>query len=185
MPGRERGLALVTVLLLLALLLVLAMVVGERTVRMTRDSACNGAREQALQAAAAAVEWARLPLAATYRDTQGWRDYLAAVGSAERYAQEPAFRLTVGGNTAELFVRDNADGDDDPRRDNDLKVYVLARVRTSLGPEALVESLCRLDGMAGGSYAQGRGSALRDGQVAGEGPDDLATAARAEFRVTE
>ena len=185
MPCRERGLALVTVLLLLALLLVMALVLGKRVIRTTRDTACNGAREQALQAATGAIEWVRLPLAATYRGTHGWNDHLAAAGSAERYPSQPAFRLPVGGYAAELYLRDNADGDDNPQRDNDLKLYILARVRTPLGPEALVESLCRLEGAAGAGYAQARGSAGRDGQVAVDGPAELTTVSGSGVGVAE
>lgn len=185
MSCRESGLALVTVLLLLALLLVLAMVLGERVVRATRDTACNGAREQALQAATAAIEWVRLPLAATYRSTQGWSGHLASAGGVERYPQDPVFRLPVGGYAAELYLRDNADGDDDPHRDNDLQLYILARVRTPLGPEAVVESLCRLEGAAGDGYTQARGSAGRDGQIAVDGPAELSTAPRSGFGLVE
>ena len=185
MPCRERGLALVTVLLLLALLLVLALVLGERVIRTTRDTACNGAREQALQAATAAIEWVRLPLTTTYRSTHGWSDHLSLAGDAERYPQEPAFHLPVGGYTGELYLRDNPDGDADPRRDNDLQLYVLARVRTPLGPEAVVESLCRLEGVAGDGYAQARGSAGREGQMTVDGPTELATAPRSGFGLAE
>lgn len=184
MPCHERGIALVTVLLLLALLLVVALVLGERVIRTTRDSACNGAREQALQAATAAVEWVRQPLGGNYRASSGWNDYLAATGGGERYPQAPAFTLPVGGLTVELFLRDNPDGDDDPRRDDDLKIYVLARARTRLGPEAFVESLCELDGNAGG-YAQAGGSAGRDGRVAVDGPADLSSATVVGFGLAE
>ena len=185
MSCRERGLALVTVLLLLALLLVMALVLGERVIRTTRDTACNGAREQALQAATGAIEWVRQPLALSYLSTHGWSDHLALAGVAERYPPDPVFRLPVGGYAAELYLRDNADGDDDPHRDNDLQLYNLARVRTPLGPEAVVESLCRLEGAAGDGYAQARGSAGRDGQVAVDGPGELTTAPRSGFGVAE
>ena len=48
----------------------------------------------------------------------------------------------VNGVEVELYLRDNPDGDDDVRRDNDLKVFVLARARGRVGVEAMVESLC-------------------------------------------
>jgi len=185
MSCRERGLALVTVLLLMALLLVLALVLGERVIRTTRDTACNGAREQALQAATGAIEWVRLPLVATYRSTHGWSDHLASAGVAESYPPEPVFRLPVGGYTGELYLRDNVDGDGDPLRDNDLQIYVLARVQTPLGPEAVIESLCRLEGTVGAGYVQARGSAGRDGQMAVDGPADLTTVPRSGFGLAE
>jgi len=184
MRCHERGMALVTVLLLLALLLVLALVLGERVVRTTRDSACNGAREQALQAATAAVEWVRQPLVGNYLSSHGWNDYLAASGGGERYQAAPVFTLPVGGLSVELYLRDNPDGDDNPHRDNDLKLYVLARARTRLGPEAVVESLCELAGNEG-AYAQAGGSAGRTGLVAADGPADLANTSVAGFSLTE
>jgi hypothetical protein len=185
MSRRERGIALVTVLLLLALLLVLGLVLGERVIRTNRDSACNGAREQALQAAMAAIEWVRPVLANSYPHTNHWRDYLATAGAGDRYPLEPAFRLPVGGLSVEVFLRDNPDGDDDPQRDNDLKLYVLARARTRLGPEAVVESLCGLDLADERGYAQARGAAGRAGVAAVDGPADPASAPVAGFGLAQ
>lgn len=165
--------ALVTVLLLLALLLVLAMVLGERTLRTNRDAAGNGAREQALQAATAAVEWVRPTLATRYPSTDGWNTYLADAAGGEQYPSTPAWRVPVGGLEVELFLRDNPDGDNDPQRDDDLKLYVLARARSPLGPETMVESLCALDSSAGAGYIQAGGSAGRSGQMEADGPPDL------------
>lgn len=181
MRSPERGMALVTVLLLLALLLVLAMVLGERTLLTSRDAACNGAREQALQAATAAIEWARPTLAGTYPLTGGWSTYLADAGEGDRYPSVPALHVPVGGLDVELFLRDNPDGDNDARHDNDLKLYVLARARTPLGPEAVVESLCSLHCAAGSGYAQAGGGAERGGQVAVDGPPDLENAPVTRF----
>lgn len=185
MPRHERGLALVTVLLLLALLLVLAMVLADRVVRTTRDTASNGAREQALQAAGAALEWVRQPLAANYRASQGWADYLTAAGRGDQYPETPAFHLPVGGITVELYLRDNPDGDDDPHRDNDLKLLVLARARTQFGVEAVVEGLCGLAGGDDGAYTQGGSTAGRTGLVAVDGPGELSNAPVAGFELTE
>ena len=179
----EGGLALVTVLLLLALLLALALVLGERTLRTSRDAACNGAREQALQAATAAIEWARPPLAESYALNAGWSAYLTDAGAGEGYPPAPAFRVPIGGLEVELFLRDNPDGDAEPRRDNDLKLYLLARARTPLGPEVVVESLCGLtDGGAAG-YAQAGGSAGRGGEAAAAGPEDLASVPATRYGV--
>ena len=56
----------------------------------------------------------------------------------------PAWVTQVNGVEVELYLRDNPDGDGDVRRDNDLKVFVLARARRRVGVEVMVESLCGL-----------------------------------------
>ena len=54
----------------------------------------------------------------------------------------PAWVTQVNDVEVELYLRDNPDGDGDVRRDNDLKVFVLARARRRVGVEVMVESLC-------------------------------------------
>ena len=53
-----------------------------------------------------------------------------------------AWVTQVNGVEVDLYLRYNADGDGDVRRDNDLKVFVLARARRRAGVEVMVESLC-------------------------------------------
>jgi hypothetical protein len=169
MPCRERGLALVTVLFLLALLMVLALMFSEKVIRATRGEALAGARDQALQAAGAGIEWARHLLAANYRTSSGWTTYLAGAPDGERYPATPALSTAIGPVGVDIFLRDNPDGDADPRHDNDLKLFVLARARAGDGPEVLIESLCALDA-AGGGYRQNGEDARRSGQSTADGP---------------
>ena len=184
MPCRERGVALVTVILLLALLMVLGMMLGEKVIRATRSAAQAGARDQALQAAGAGIETARHLLAANYRDSSGWAACLAAAPDGERYPAVPVWTLTVGRARVELFLRDNPDGDGDPRRDNDLKLFVLARARVDEQAAVLVESLCALDPESI-AYRQGGGDARRSGQAAGDGPVEPWTAPVTAFHLKE
>ncbi|NJC87001.1 MAG: hypothetical protein FIB02_00470 [Desulfuromonas sp.] len=169
MRCRERGMALVTVLFLLALLLVLALMLSEKVIRATRGVALAGARDQALQAAGAGIEWARHRLAATYPASSGWANYLAGAPVGERYPDTPAFSTVVGGVAVDIYLRDNPDGDADPRRDNDLKLLVLARARPANGPDVLVESLCGFDAGTPTGYRQGGSDAWRSGQAPVDG----------------
>jgi hypothetical protein len=134
---------LVTVIFLVALLMVMGLVFSDKVLRATRDVALAAARDQGVQAAGAGIEWARRQLAETYRDSRGWADYLAAAPAGDGYPETPAFTFEVTGAAVEIYLRDNPDGDDDPRRDNDLQLFVLARARPRRGSEILVESLCR------------------------------------------
>lgn len=142
MAGHERGMALVTTLFLLALLMILALVLGDRVIRITREGAWSGAREQALYAADAGIEWARMQLAGNYATSAGWATYLASSPGDDRYPDRPAFTIMVGAITVDIFLRDNPDGDGDSRHDNDLKLFVLSRARAAVGAEAMVEALC-------------------------------------------
>lgn len=152
MACRERGMALVSVLVLLAVLLVMAHVLAEKSWQSLRLAAAAGERAQLFWAAQAGIEVARLRLAQDYRSSDGWQAYLAA-GTPRGYPQAPAWTCAVNGLTVEIFLRDNADGDDDLQRDNDLKLFVLARALGSQGGEALVESLCGFDLPARAGYA--------------------------------
>ena len=148
MRCRERGLALVTVLLLLSMLLIIVLVLSDKVINATRDRLRSTARDQAVQAAASGIEWGRHQLAASYRDSSGWATFLAAAPGAGRYPPAPAFQTEFGGIPVELYLRDNPDGDDDPRRDCDLKVMLLSRARPAHGTEVVVESLCGLEANA-------------------------------------
>lgn len=170
MRYRERGLALVTILFFLAILMVLALMLSDKVLRATRGTYRAATRDQALQAAAAGIEWARHQLAATYRATSGWSSYLAASTSGTNYPENPAFSTEVGFVSVDIYLRDNPDGDDDPRRDNDLKLFVLSRARTVDGAEILVEGLCGFIAEDSG-YRQWGEDARRSGQTAMDGPD--------------
>ena len=172
---RERGLALVTVVVLLALLMVLALTLSDKLLRATRDAALSAAREQGLQAAGAGIEWARQRLAMTYRSSAGWATYLAAATAGESYPGEAAFSIGVGRVMVDIYLRDNPDGDGDPRQDNDLMLFVLARARQANSPDVLVEGLCGLD-PDGAAHWQAGGDARRSGAVTAAGPADILSA---------
>lgn len=177
--------ALVTVLFLLALLLVLALMLSDKVIRSTRSTARAGARDQALQAAGAGVEWARHRLAATYLASSGWTAYLAGAPGGERYPETPAFTTMIGPVAVDIFLRDNPDGDGDPRRDNDLKLLVLAHARPTNGADVLVESLCGFEMPSAAGYRQGGGDARRSGQAAADGPDEPWSAPVAAFQLRD
>jgi hypothetical protein len=184
MPCHERGLALVTVLFLLALLMVVALMFSDKVIRATRGETLAGARDQGLQAAGAGIEWARHLLAANYRTSSGWTAYLAGAPDGERYPATPVLSTAIGTVPVEIFLRDNPDGDADPRHDNDLKLFVLARARAGEGPEVLVESLCVLDA-AGAGYRQGGEDARRSGQALAEGPAEPWAAPATTFHLRD
>jgi hypothetical protein len=184
MRCREEGLALVTVLLLLAVLLVVALTYSDKLCRASRDTVQAGAGEQALQAAVAGIEWARLQLAATYRSSSGWASYLARGADGERYPETPAFTTVVGRITVDIFVRDNPDGDDDPHRDNDLRLFVLARARPATGPGVLVESLCGFEADTGG-YLQAAQNRRRSSDATTDGLAEPWAAPLVNFSLTD
>ncbi len=142
MDCRERGMALVTVIFLLALLLVLALVLCEKVLQATRRTASAGSRAQALSAAAAGIEWARDRLADEHRQGGGWNDWLAACGQEGHYPSAPFYRLEINRAAVEIYVRDNPDGDSNPRQDSDGRLFVLARVPLGDGGEVVIEGLC-------------------------------------------
>lgn len=169
MPCRERGLALVSVLQLLALLLVIGLMLGEKVLRATRGEILAGVREQALQAAGTGIESARHRLATTYAASSGWALHLAGNPDGERYPESPVFTLTVGDVPVDIFLRDNPDGDADPRRDSDLKLMVLARARPRGGAAVMVETLCGFDAATAAGYRQSGGDAGRSGGADADG----------------
>lgn len=185
MPCRERGLTLVTVLLLLAMLMVMALVLGDKVINATRGTLQAGARAQGLQAAGAGIEWARHQLTTSYRGSNGWASYLAGALEGERYAATPAFTTAIGGVAVDIYLRDNPDGDDDPRRDNDLKLFVLARARPVNGSEIVVESLCGFETASGGAYHQAGQDSRHSGQAATDGPAEPWTAPVSAFHLRD
>lgn len=141
MDCNERGVALVSVVVLLSLLLLLAHILAEKVWQSTRQGGAAASREQLRWAAQAGIEGARSQLAAGYAGSGGWQSWLAD-GSPLGYPAAPAWVSEVNGLAVEIFLRDNPDGDGDAHSDNDLKLFVLARARSSAGAEAMIESLC-------------------------------------------
>ena len=141
MAFNERGMALINVVLILSVLLAMAHVLAEKVWQSTRQTADANHREQVFWAAQSGIEAARQQLSADYAGSGGWQTFLAA-GTTRAYPTTPAWVTEINGIEVEIYLRDNPDGDDDVRHDNDLKVFVLARARGRVGVEAMVESLC-------------------------------------------
>lgn len=141
MVCNERGMALINVVLILSVLLAMAHLLAEKVWQSTRQTADANLREQVFWAAQAGIEEARQLLSDEYAGSGGWRTLLAA-GTTRNYPSMPAWVTQVNGVEVELYLRDNPDGDGDVRRDNDLKVFVLARARGRVSVEVMVESLC-------------------------------------------
>jgi len=170
--------ALVSVVLMLAVLLALSQILVEKVWQSTRQTAAEADREQLFWAAQSGIESARHLLAANYAASGGWQSFLS-VGVARTYPANPAWTLMVNGRSVDIYLRDNADGDGDYRRDNDLKLYVLARARGRQGAEAMVESLCGFD-----ETSPVRGSSQQGHPIAGP-LVDLAAEPVSDFDITD
>jgi hypothetical protein len=157
MACNERGMALVSVVLMLTVLLAMAHILTEKVWQSTRQGANAAIREQVFWAAQAGIEAARQQLAAGYASSGGWQTYLTA-STLQTYPAAPAWVTEVNGLPIEIYLRDNPDGDGDAGRDNDLKIFVLARAQGRRGAEAMVESLCGFDLSATAGYAPAAGS---------------------------
>lgn len=144
MRCNQRGMALVSVMLILTVLVTLASLLTEKMWKSTRRGASAARRTQIFWAAQAGLEEARHVLAANYTNSRGWQDYLAS-GITQDYPANPAWASTINGIPVEVFIRDNPDGDDNASIDNDLKVFVLARARGAGSAEVILEMLCGLD----------------------------------------
>lgn len=177
MACNERGMALVSVVLMLTVLLALAHILAEKVWQSTRQTADAANREQVFWAAQAGIELARQQLAVNYVSTGGWQDFLTG-DISQAYPAAPAWVNDVNGLPVEIYLRDNPDGDGDTRRDNDLKVFVLARAHGRRGAESIVESLCGFALPATG------GSGPRAGQTAGAGVD-LASQPVSTYGITD
>lgn len=160
MACNQRGMVLVSVLMVLAILLTLAHILAEKIWHSTRQAGEADRRAQLFWATQAGIETARQKLASSYAESRGWQTYLAP-GTAPAYPATPIWSCTINGVPVEIFLRDNLDGDDDPEIDNDLKIFVLARAAGPEGTAAMLESLCGFEppAAAGRSAA---GPAARD-----------------------
>ena len=141
MACNERGMALVSVILILTVLLTMAHILAEKAWQSIDQRAVAAEREQVFWAAQAGIEVARRQLAADYASSEGWQSLLT-VATLQAYPAAPAWVTTINGLSVEIFLRDNPDGDGDAGHDNDLKVFVLARAQGRRGTAAMVESLC-------------------------------------------
>ena len=143
----DRGMALVSVVLMLTVLLAMAQVLVEKVWQSTRQGVAADRREMLFWAAQSGLETARKRLAEGYLGTAGWQSLLTA-GLAREYPTTPVWADVSNGHTVEVYLRDNVDGDDDLLHDNDLKIYILVRAHGEAGGEVLIESLCKFEAAA-------------------------------------
>jgi hypothetical protein len=144
----DKGMALVSVVLMLTVLLAMAQVLVEKVWQSTRQGVAADRREFLFWAAQSGLESARKRLAENYLSSSGWQSLLSA-GGAREYPVTPVWADISNGQQVEIYLRDNEDGDGDFRRDNDLKIYVLVRARGNAGGEVLLESLCGFEAATG------------------------------------
>ena len=142
MGSDQRGMALVSVVLLLGVLLLLAMVLTEKVIHSSQILGREGLRQASYWGANSGIEWARAELARQYLTQSGWNALLSAQAD---HPEQALWHQELNGIPVEIFVRDNLDGDDDSLKDNDLKVLVQARTRQGSAPEVIIECLCGFD----------------------------------------
>jgi len=165
MACHERGMALVSILFVLALMTAMVVVLTEKVWQSSRSTARVAAQERAFWAASAGIAWARSRLADDYRSSAGWQGYLATT-NGEAYPAAPVLTTNINGVPVELYLRDNPDGDGDPRRDSDLRLYLLARACGPLGDCSLVEARCGLaESGLPGSEPYGAGSGVNGAEA--------------------
>ncbi|MCF6179802.1 MAG: hypothetical protein L3J63_10505 [Geopsychrobacter sp.] len=159
MLWNNRGIALISVLLITAVMLIISSLLAHKVIQSTRMSAQQGLKKKSHYAAATGVEEARRQLALGYHSASAWGNILSA-GTARAYPLTPTFTTTVDNLAVRIFVRDNNDGDGDYTRDNDLRVYVLSEAQGPDNTRTMVEALSFLKpggsaGGYGGQYGQG------------------------------
>lgn len=154
MGCNERGMALVSVIVLLSVLLSMAHILSDKVWKSMRQSAAADRREKLFWAAQAGIEAAREQLAATYASSANWQNYLSS-GSAGNYPAEPIWSIAANDIPVDIYLRDNPDGDSNVQVDNDLKIFVLACARGRHGAQAVVESLCGFDPLTAQRFLSG------------------------------
>jgi len=171
MACRERGMALASVLFILALLMLLALVLTDKVQQTTRATAMARRHARNLDAASAGIAWARRQLAIGYASSGNWHDFLATAPDTGHYPDTPTFSLEFDGRSVELFVHDNPDGDNNWQQDNDLQLYLLAHLPAEPGPETIIEVLCGFAAdTASENYQQLQSGVLQTGAGAEPGP---------------
>jgi hypothetical protein len=140
MGFNERGMALVSVIVILTVLMTLAHILYEKIWYSSRQVAKAGRREQVYWAAQSGIETARKRLSNTYATSLNWSNYFTSNQGV--YSATPVWSYDVSGVMVDIFLRDNPDGDDNFQRDNDLKVFVLSRAKRGQAGEAIIEALC-------------------------------------------
>ncbi|NIQ11962.1 MAG: hypothetical protein GWO23_20990, partial [Gammaproteobacteria bacterium] len=131
MHFNERGMALVSVIVILAVLMTLAQILFEKVWSSTRQAAKAGSREQVYWAAQSGIEAARKRLTNTYATSLNWSNYFTSTQGV--YSATPVWSYSISGVIVDIFLRDNPDGDNTFQMDNDLKVFVLSRAKKGQG----------------------------------------------------
>lgn len=143
MGVNQQGMALVTVVLLLATLMLLALTLTDKVVQSSRALNQEKLRQRTYWAASAGLERARHQLTRQYLQQNSWQTLLTAAHAG--YPQEPFWTEEFAGIPVQVYLRDNFDGDEDPGQDQDLRVMLLVRAGKEGGPEVLLECLCGFD----------------------------------------
>ncbi len=159
--NNQRGVALLTVIIFSAVLLVVGSLLAYKVMTSTRTSGEQGVKTATYYTANAGVERARNDLMVDY-PTNNWTTYLTEA-TAGVYPAAAGLNEAVGGQNVTVFVRDNNDepaGLENYLQDNDLKVFVLAQGVGPNGTQTMVEALVFLDISSGGG---GYSSQLGDG----------------------
>lgn len=167
----ERGIALLTVLMMTAIMMVIVSLVGYKVLRSTRGTATEGLKTKAYYAASAGVDSARLQLSEQYITSDYWQNILDPdpaniTPAADLYMRsttlEPAGFTTSPPLTLQVFIKDNNDGDSDYGIDTDQLVMVNVEAVAPDGrTSSMVEARLLYDDSNSG-YSQLGGSAGRE-----------------------
>ncbi len=167
----ERGIALLTVLMMTAIMMVIVSLVGYKVLRSTRGTVTEGLKTKAYYAASAGVDSARLQLSDQYIASDYWQNILDPdpaniTPAADLYMRsttlEPAGFTTSPPLTLQVFIKDNNDGDSDYGIDTDQLVMVNVEAVAPDGrTSSMVEARLLYDDSDSG-YSQLGGSAGRE-----------------------
>jgi len=135
----ERGLALVSVILMTAVIMVIVSIVTYKVIRSTSASGTVGLKSKTYYAANGGLENARVELDAQYESSSYWQDFLdpdtapGYTGPATNPQPDlylavdnllPAGFATVPPINLQILIKDNNDGDDNYAVDTDQLVMV-------------------------------------------------------------
>lgn len=194
MLRNDRGVALVTVIMMTACIMAIVTLVAYKVLRSTTNSTSVRSKAVAYQGANAGLENARMVLNDNYKASQFWQYYLDPDsdpnynGAATDPDANPDLFLEVPGlvpanftNDPNLnlsvYVRDNNDGDGTNAVDTDQMILVNVRATRSDGAVAMVESRLLYDDSEE-SYSQsggGPGKEHRRDATGVSNPADIGT----------
>lgn len=175
MQFNERGMALVSVIITLTVLLTLANILFEKVWRSIQQLSEAAIKDQISWAAQSGIEVARQRLKSTYATSSGWSTYLATT-SGTAYSSVPIWSMSFSEINVEIFLRDNPDGDGNYQIDNDLKIFVLARASKASTADVVIEALC---GFAAPAARSDNMSPVDDQHL------DLSTSQMTDYEITE